>query len=67
MLRVVSPRKASPAVRSELIAAAAQLLAQEGPNAFTLRRVAGAAGTTTMAIYTLRRAGRRDGRGAGDG
>ena len=71
MLCVVSPRKASPAVRSELIAAAAQLLAQEGPTAFTLRRVAGAAGTTTMAIYThfgsmdeLKREVRRQGYGA---
>ena len=71
MLRVVSPRKASPAVRSELIAAGAQLLAQEGPTAFTLRRVAGAAGTTTMAIYThfgsmdeLKREVRRQGYGA---
>ena len=71
MLRVVSPRKASPAVRSELIAAAAQLLAQEGPTAFTLRRVASEAGTTTMAIYThfgsmdeLKREVRRKGYGA---
>jgi AcrR family transcriptional regulator len=52
MIRVVSPRKASPAVRSELIATAAHLLATEGPTAFTLRRVASEAGTTTMAIYT---------------
>ena len=71
MLRVVSPRTASPVVRSALIAAAAQLLAQEGPNAFTLRRVASEAGTTTMAIYThfgsmdeLKREVRRKGYGA---
>jgi AcrR family transcriptional regulator len=52
MLRAVSPRKASPAVRVELIAAAARLIATEGSGAFTLRRVAGEAGTTTMAVYT---------------
>jgi AcrR family transcriptional regulator len=39
-------------VRGELIAAAARLLAQEGPNALTLRRVTSEAGTTTMAVYT---------------
>jgi AcrR family transcriptional regulator len=50
MLRVVSPRKPDPAVREQLIATAARLLAQEG--ALTLRRVASEAGTTTMAIYT---------------
>jgi AcrR family transcriptional regulator len=52
MLRVVSPRKASPEVRGALIAVAARLLAQEGPAALTLRRVATEAGTSTMAVYT---------------
>lgn len=52
MLRVVSPRKASPEVRGELIAVAARLLAQEGQAALTLRRVASEAGTSTMAVYT---------------
>jgi AcrR family transcriptional regulator len=47
---------------------AARLIATEGPSALTLRRVAAAAGTSTMAIYTLfggmpelRRAVRREG------
>ena len=64
----MSPRKASPTVRGELIAAAARLIATEGPSAFTLRRVASEAGTTTMAVYThfggmdeLKRAVRRTG------
>lgn len=52
MLCVVSPRKASPEIRAELIAVAARLLAQEGPAALTLRRVASEAGTSTMAVYT---------------
>lgn len=52
MLRVVSPRKASPEVRGTLIAVAARLLAQEGSAALTLRRVASEAGTSTMAVYT---------------
>lgn len=39
-------------MRSELIATAARLLAQEGANALTLRRVTSEAGTTTMAVYT---------------
>jgi AcrR family transcriptional regulator len=52
MIHAVSPRKASPTVGAELIAAAARLLATEGPKAFTLRRVAREAGTTTMAVYT---------------
>lgn len=68
MLCVVSPRKASPSVRAELLATAARLLAQEGPSALTLRRVASDAGTSTMAVYThfggmdeLRREVRRTG------
>jgi AcrR family transcriptional regulator len=71
MLRVVSPRKTSPAVRAELIATAARLLAQEGASALTLRRVASESGTSTMAVYThfggmdeLKREVRRTGYGA---
>ncbi|MBE2318632.1 WHG domain-containing protein [Solirubrobacter sp. CPCC 204708] len=48
----MSPRKADPAVRSVLIATAARLLAQDGSNALTLRRVTSDAGTSTMAVYT---------------
>src|SRR3954453_12049351 len=57
-----------PQQRAALIAAAARLIATEGPSALTLRRLAGAVGTSTMAIYThfggmpeLRRAVRREG------
>ena len=55
-------------LRSALIEAAAQLIATEGASGLTLRRVADAVGTSTMAIYThfggmpeLRRAVRREG------
>ena len=64
----MSPRVADPAVRTTLIEAAARLLATEGPDALTLRRLAEDAGTSTMAIYThfggmteLRREVRREG------
>src|SRR3954454_6316019 len=57
-----------PQQRAALIAAAARLIAIEGPRALTLRRVAEEVGTSTMAIYThfggmpeLRRAVRREG------
>src|SRR4051794_37632698 len=57
-----------PQQRAALIAAAARLIATEGPSALTLRRVAEEVGTSTMAIYThfggmpeLRRAVRREG------
>jgi AcrR family transcriptional regulator len=43
-------RKAS--LRLELIEAAARLIAAEGAKGLTLRRVADAVGTSTMAIYT---------------
>jgi AcrR family transcriptional regulator len=46
------PRTANPATRMALIEAAARLLAQEGPDALTLRRLAAEVGTSTMAIYT---------------
>jgi AcrR family transcriptional regulator len=64
----VSPKVADPAVRSALIETAARLLATEGPEALTLRRLADEVGTSTMAVYThfggmpeLRRALRREG------
>lgn len=55
-------------VRSALIEAAAELIATSGPSALTLRAVADAVGTSTMAVYThfggmpqLRRAVRGEG------
>src|SRR5438046_8454340 len=55
-------------LRSALIEAAARLIATEGTAGLTLRRVAEAVGTSTMAIYThfggmpeLRRAVRQEG------
>jgi len=48
----MSPRQASATIRRDLIAAAARLIAQEGPAALTLRRVASEVGTSTMAVYT---------------
>jgi AcrR family transcriptional regulator len=38
--------------RTELIGIAARLLAEEGPEAMTTRRIATEAGTSTMAVYT---------------
>jgi AcrR family transcriptional regulator len=62
------PRPADPAVRVALIEAAAEIVASEGRGGLTLRRLASAVGTSTMAIYThfgsmeeLRRAVRREG------
>jgi AcrR family transcriptional regulator len=48
----VSPRRRDPATRVELIHIAAQLLAGEGPEAMSTRRIATEAGTSTMAVYT---------------
>lgn len=48
----VSPRQVDPELRSQLIDAAALLLAEEGPKAISTRRVAAAVGTSTMAVYT---------------
>src|SRR2546421_11324175 len=55
-------------LRPALIEAAARLIATEGSSGLTLRRVADAVGTSTMAIYThfggmpeLRHAVRREG------
>lgn len=62
------PRLADPQVRSELIEAAAKILAAEGPAGLTTRRLAQAIGASTTAVYThfgsmseLRRAIRREG------
>lgn len=64
----VSPKVADPAMRTALIEHAARLIAEEGPDALTLRRLAAEVGTSTMAIYThfggmeeLRRQVRREG------
>jgi AcrR family transcriptional regulator len=48
----VTQRRADPAVRVRLLEGAARLLAEEGPSALTLRRVATEADTSTMAVYT---------------
>lgn len=48
----MSPRPRDPATRSELIELSARLLAEEGPEAMSSRRIAKLAGTSTMAVYT---------------
>ncbi|OJF09449.1 TetR/AcrR family transcriptional regulator [Couchioplanes caeruleus] len=48
----MTERRANPAVRVRLLEGAARLLAEEGPSALTLRRVATEADTSTMAVYT---------------
>jgi len=48
----MSPRAADEGVRLALIEAAARLLAEEGPNALTTRRLASEVGASTMALYT---------------
>lgn len=64
----MSPRAADPSVRGALVAAAAEIVAAEGPRALTTRRLATEVGTSTMAVYTyfgsmdeVRRAVRQDG------
>jgi AcrR family transcriptional regulator len=64
----VSPRVADPAVRTALIEEAAKIIAEEGRDALTLRRLTARVGTSTMAVYThfgsmdeLRRAVRQEG------
>jgi AcrR family transcriptional regulator len=49
---VVTERRTAAAMRIRLLEGAARLLAEEGPAALTLRRVATEAGTSTMAVYT---------------
>jgi AcrR family transcriptional regulator len=48
----MSPRQPDPRVRLQLVEAAAQLLATGGRDAVTARRVAGAVGASTQAVYT---------------
>ncbi|RZU48696.1 TetR family transcriptional regulator [Krasilnikovia cinnamomea] len=48
----MTERRGNPAVRVRLLEGAARLLAEEGPSALTLRRVATEADTSTMAVYT---------------
>ncbi|WP_349262309.1 TetR/AcrR family transcriptional regulator [Actinocrinis sp.] len=48
----MSPRQADPDLGATLMEAAARLLTEEGPNALSTRRLAAAAGTSTMAVYT---------------
>lgn len=48
----MSPRRADPRLRPALVDVAARILASEGPEALTTRRVAGEAGCSTMAVYT---------------
>jgi AcrR family transcriptional regulator len=51
-MSTVSPRRADPQIPIALVEAAARLLAEEGPAAFSTRRLAAAVGTSTMAVYT---------------
>ena len=48
----MSPRTADEKVGVALIETAARLLAQDGPNALTTRRLAAEVGASTMAVYT---------------
>ncbi|MFC4856980.1 TetR/AcrR family transcriptional regulator [Actinophytocola glycyrrhizae] len=48
----MSPRRRDPATRAELIEISARLLAEEGSEAMSSRRIAKEAGTSTMAVYT---------------
>lgn len=48
----MSPRRADPDLGTNLLQAAARLLAEQGPSALTTRRLAAAVGTSTMAVYT---------------
>ncbi|HEV7759338.1 MAG TPA: WHG domain-containing protein [Acidimicrobiales bacterium] len=64
----MSPKTADPAVRTALIEHAARLIAEEGREALTLRRLAAEVGASTMVVYThfdgmddLRRAVRAEG------
>ncbi len=46
------PRPADPRIRTQLIDAAARLLAEHGPDGLTTRQLSAAVGTSTMAVYT---------------
>src|ERR1700722_3869483 len=67
MMSTVSPRIADPSLRTDLIETAARLVATEGRQGLTLRRLASEVGTSAVAIYThfggmdeLRREARRE-------
>lgn len=48
----MSPKSPDPDVRAALVEAAARLLAEEGPESLTTRRVAAEVEVSTMAVYT---------------
>ncbi|MGW7444567.1 TetR/AcrR family transcriptional regulator [Kitasatospora sp. NPDC054795] len=48
----MSPRRTDPGARPALVDIAARLLAEEGPQALSARRIASESGTSTMALYT---------------
>jgi AcrR family transcriptional regulator len=48
----VSPRKLDPETRTVLVDIAARLLAENGAEALSTRKIAAEAGTSTMAVYT---------------
>lgn len=48
----MSPRTADPAIRTQLIEAAARVLGEEGPAALTSRRLAAEIGSSTMAVFS---------------
>lgn len=48
----MSPRRSDPKTRTALIDIAARLLAEEGPQSLSTRRIAAEAGSSTMAVYT---------------
>ncbi|MET8864940.1 TetR/AcrR family transcriptional regulator [Nonomuraea sp. NPDC004580] len=48
----MSPRKTDPLFRAQLVDVAARILAQDGPQAMTVRRIATEAGSSTMPVYT---------------
>nr|WP_221474848.1 TetR/AcrR family transcriptional regulator [Sphaerisporangium rubeum] len=50
--RQVSPRRSDPRTGPALVDIAARLLADEGPQALSARRLATEAGSSTMAVYT---------------
>jgi AcrR family transcriptional regulator len=48
----MSPKSADPKVRMALVETAADLIASDGPSQLSLRKLAKAVGTSTMAVYT---------------
>lgn len=53
LVNVPRPKQYEPDLRDRLIDAAGRLLAEEGTQALTTRRIVAACGTTTNALYTL--------------